>query len=69
MRILGRHCKVAFRALIASYKEASKDPSFAHRNWFRSQATLGSIKEHLVEDWSLLAEHGEEYLFPTKKER
>ena len=69
MKVIGRHCKVAFRALAASYKEASRDPGFAHRNWFRSQATLGSIKEHLADDWGLLAEHGEEYLFPTRKER
>ncbi len=67
LKVVGRHCRVAFRALIATYKEASKDQDFAHRNWFRSQATLGSIKEHLVEDWNLLAEHGEEYLFSGRK--
>jgi hypothetical protein len=66
-KVVARHCKVAFRALIASYKEASKDPGFAHRNWFRSQATLGSIMEHVAEDWSLVSEHGQEYLFPTRK--
>jgi hypothetical protein len=28
-KVIARHCKVAFRALVASYKEASKDPGFA----------------------------------------
>jgi hypothetical protein len=66
-KVIARHCKVAFRALISSYREASKDPDFAHRNWFRSQATLASIREQLKADWSLLAEHGEEYLIPKPK--
>ncbi len=67
MRVIARHCKFAFRALNASYRNASKDTGFAHRNWFRSLGTLASIKEHMEEDWSLLSEHGEEYLFPSQK--
>ena len=51
---------------------------FVQRNLKRSQfrtsklasvaGNPGSIKEHLAADWSLLAEHGEQHLFATKKE-
>ena len=67
MKVIARHCRVAFRALNSSYKEASKDENFAHRNWFRSQATLASIGGYLDEDWGLLSEHGDEYLFPKRR--
>lgn len=65
--VLKRYCKVAFRALTASYKEASSRPEFAHRNWFRSQSTLKTITERIFDDWSLVSEHAEEYLFPNPK--
>jgi len=67
MKVIARHCRVAFRALNSSYKQASKDENFAHRNWFRSPTTLVTIGEYLDEDWSLLSEHGDEYLFPKRK--
>jgi hypothetical protein len=64
---IGRHCKVAFISLISAYKEASRQNGFMHRNWFRSQATIASISEHVANSWSLLADHGEEYLLPKVK--
>jgi hypothetical protein len=64
---IGRHCKVAFKSLMDAYREASRQPGFMHRNWFRSQTTISSIAEHVVSSWSLLADHGEDYLFPSSK--
>jgi hypothetical protein len=64
---IGRHCKVAFISLTSAYKEASKQSGFMHRNWFRSPATIASISEHVTNSWSLLADHGEEYLLPKAK--
>ncbi len=66
-KALGRHCRVAFKALIDSYKEASKEPGFAHRNWFRQQSTPPSIREHLTSSWTLLADHADEYMLPKPK--
>lgn len=65
-KVLGRHCKLAFKSLSDSYKEASKDPAFKHRNWFRTQATLASITEHMGSSWTLLSDHGEDYVLSQK---
>jgi hypothetical protein len=53
--------------MIDAYREASKDPTFKHRNWFRSQATLSSITEQVDGSWTLLADHAEEYMLPLRK--
>ena len=66
-KVIGRHCKVAFKSLSDSYKGASRQAGFMHRNWFRSQATITSIAEHVVSAWSLLADHGDDYLIPKPK--
>jgi len=66
-KVIHRHCKVAFKALIDAYKDASKDQGFAHRNWFRSSKTLASISEQLKSSWSLISDHGEEYIFSKVK--
>jgi hypothetical protein len=66
-KVLTRHCKIAFKSMIDAYREASKDPAFKHRNWFRSQATLNSITEQINGSWTLLADHAEEYMLPLPK--
>lgn len=53
--------------LIDAYMEASKDPAFKHRNWFRSEAALNSITEQINGSWTLLADHAEEYMLPSPK--
>lgn len=60
--VINRHCKLAFKALNSAYKEAEQREDFAHRNWFRAQSTLSSIREKIREDWDLVSEHGAEYL-------
>jgi hypothetical protein len=66
-RVIGRHCRVAFKSLMDAYKEASKQSGFMHRNWFRSLSTIASINEHIMSSWSLLSDHGEDYLFLKAK--
>ena len=66
-KVLTRHCRIAFKSMIDSYREASKDLAFKHRNWFRSPATLSSITEHINGSWTLLADHAVEYLLPVTK--
>ena len=63
-KIIARHCKLAFKSLSDSYKEASKEQAFKHRNWFRTQATLTSVTEHMTSSWTLLSDHGEDYILP-----
>ncbi|MEN6602543.1 MAG: AIPR family protein [Bryobacteraceae bacterium] len=67
-KVLLRHCKVAIKGLVDAYRESSKDPVFTHRNWFRSQATLTSITEQIRSSWTLLADHGEDYVWNAKPE-
>jgi hypothetical protein len=62
-KAIGRHCRVAFKSLADAYKEASNQPGFMHRNWFRSQSTIASVAEHVMSSWGLLIDHGEDYLF------
>jgi hypothetical protein len=38
---------LASTALEQSYKKASGDPDFKHRNWFRSEDTLRSVRDEL----------------------
>jgi hypothetical protein len=63
-KVLGRHYRVAFKGLIDAYEGASKDKPFIHRNWFRAQATLGSISKHIASSWDLISDHGEDYVLP-----
>jgi len=65
-KIITRHCKLAFKSLSDAYKEASRDPAFKHRNWFRAQATLAAVTEHMASSWTLLSDHATDYIFAQK---
>lgn len=65
--VLKRHCKLGFTALKNAYNEAKGQKDFRHRNWFRTQMTLESVRMQLANLWEIASENAEAYSFTHKK--
>lgn len=59
------HSEIAISSLKDSYDAAEKESKgeFVHRNWFRSQSTLTSIRERTHSTWNILKRRVESYIF------
>ena len=64
-RVISRLSRMALQALRQAYDESAKSGT-SHRNWFRSQTTLHLISAKVSDSWELVAEHADEYHFPSR---
>ncbi len=66
--VIRRHCKLAFTALKNAYGESSKEKEFRHRNWFRNQLTLASVRQQLENLWDVVSENADDYVLPRRRD-
>jgi len=52
--VIRRYTRAACEILIRTYRAATKDPTFVHRNWFRDKRTLAEVENEIAFSESML---------------
>jgi hypothetical protein len=60
--VLRRHSNLVFTSLKNAYAQASNEADFRHRNWFRLESTLKSVRSQLENLWPIISDTADKYV-------